>query len=456
MAHNLPEWILMECGAAMAGLTLVTVTPAFSARELGYVLGQSGSEAIYHAASVRGNALGPVVDAACEDHPEVRRRILLTDHEALFDGHDGGELREMRPGHIVQIQYTSGTTGFPRGALLHQKGLIQNARDVFRRSGSTADDSFLVMVPLFHTSGCAITVLGCFTTGATILLAPGFDPPMIVRVIEREKPTMTGGVPTMIFELIEEAEKTGRDVTSIRGITCGGAMVAPELARRAGKVFEAPIQILYGQTEASPGIAYGWPDDSEEDITGTIGQPLPHMDVAILEPGGGRVRATGEQGEICIRGYNVMAGYNYNPEATAETIDGEGWLRTGDLGTMDTRGYLKITGRVKEMIVRGGENLFPAEIENAMLEHPALAEVAVVGVPDEKWGELVACFMRAGDAEKPAPEALRAFIRERLAPHKTPAFWIWVEEWPMTGSGKIRKFAMAEAFARGEYQALTA
>ena len=456
MANNLPEWILMECASAMAGLTLVTVNPAFNAHELRYVLEQSGSEAVYYVSAVRGNPLTPIVETACAEVPEVQHQILLTDHDALFDGHDRGELRDTDPDDVVQIQYTSGTTGFPKGALLHQKGLIQNAQDVFRRSHATAKDSFLVMVPLFHTAGCAVTVLGCFTTGATILLAPGYDPQMIVRVIAREKPTMTGGVPTMIFGLIEEAEKTGHDVSSIRGITSGGAMVAPELARRARKVFGAAIQILYGQTEASPSITYGWTDDSEADITETIGQPLPHMDVAIIEPGGSRICDIGEQGEICVRGYNVMTGYNDNPEATAETIDADGWLRTGDLGTMDDRGYLKITGRVKEMIIRGGENLFPAEIENAMLEHPTLAEVAVVGVPDEKWGELVACFMRAADGEKPTADELKSFIRERLAPHKTPSFWIWVEDWPMTGSGKIQKFAMAEAFERGEYQALTA
>lgn len=456
MAHNLPEWILMECASAMAGLTLVTVNPAFNARELRYVLEQSNSEAIYYVAAVRGNSLGPIVEAACEDLPAIEHTILLTDHDALFSGHDRGEERTTEPDDVVQIQYTSGTTGFPKGALLHQKGLIQNAADIFRRTQASAEDSLVLMVPLFHTAGCAISVLGSLTHGMTILLAPGYDPQMIARVIERERPTMTGGVPTMLFGLVEEAEKTGRDLSSIKGVTCGGAMVAPELSRRVRKTIGATIQIIYGQTEASPGITMANREDAEEDLTQTIGQPLPHMDVAIIEPGGSRICDIGAQGEICVRGYNVMTGYNDNPEATAETVDTDGWLRTGDLGTMDDRGYLKITGRVKEMIIRGGENLFPAEIENAMLEHAALAEVAVVGVPDEKWGELVACFMRAAEGEKPTADELKSFIRERLAPHKTPSFWIWVEDWPMTGSGKIQKFAMAEAFERGEYQALTA
>ncbi|MEM8695324.1 MAG: AMP-binding protein [Pseudomonadota bacterium] len=456
MAHNLPEWILMECGAAMAGLTIVTVNPAFNARELRYVLEQSQAEAIYFVPAVRGNPLEPIVDAACEELDHIAHRILLTDHDVLFDGHDRGELRDTKPGNVVQIQYTSGTTGFPKGALLHQKGLIQNGFDIFQRWNAEAGESVVLAVPLFHTAGCAIIVCGGLSSGVTILLAPGFDPVMIVKVIERERPALAGGVPTMLFGMIEAAEQTGCDVTSVKALMCGGAMVAPELSRKARTVFDAPIQIVYGQTEASPGITYAWADDAEEDLTGTIGQPLPHMDVAVLEPGGSVICPTGEQGEICVRGYNVMTGYNDNPEATAETIDADGWLRTGDLGTMDARGYLKITGRVKEMIIRGGENLFPAEIENAMLEHPAIAEVAVVGVPDEKWGELVACFMRAENGQQPTAEELKAFVRERLSPQKTPAHWIWVDEWPLTGSGKIRKFAMAEAFEQGEYRASTA
>lgn len=456
-AHNLPEWILVELAASLAGLTMVTVNPAFNARELRYVLEQSGAEAVYFVESVRGNALGPIVSEASDGLSAVKHHILLTDHDALFDGHDRGELRETTPDDVVQIQYTSGTTGFPKGALLHQKGLIQNGHDIFDRWNAKAGESIILIVPLFHTAGCAIVTCGALASGMAILLAPGFDPQMIVRVAERERPALLGGVPTMLVGLLDVAEASGADVKSVKSFLCGGSMVAPELARRARKVFDAPVQIVYGQTEASPGITYSWADDSEEDITTTIGQPLPHMDVAILDPASNAICAIGEQGEICCRGYNVMTGYNDNPEATAETIDQDGWLHTGDLGTMDERGYLKITGRVKEMIIRGGENLFPAEIENAMLEHPAIAEVAVAGIPDDKWGELVACFMRAADgAAKPTPDELKAFVRERLSPQKTPAFWIWVDEWPLTGSGKIQKFALSEAFARGEYDALTA
>jgi fatty-acyl-CoA synthase len=232
----------------------------------------------------------------------------------------------------------------------------------------------------------------------------------------------------------------------------GGAMVAPELINRVRAAFGPTVQIVYGQTECSPVITMVWHDDELADLTGTIGQPLPNMDVAILDPKTGAVLPIGEQGEICTRGYHVMVGYNDNPEATAKAIDADGWLHTGDLGRMDSRGYVAITGRVKEMIIRGGENLFPAEIENAMLEHEDVGEVAVIGVPCPVYGEQVACFMKPKGGRRPDRAELKAFIRERLSPQKTPKHWLWVDQWPLTGSGKIQKFKLAEQFARGEHR----
>ena len=207
---------------------------------------------------------------------------------------------------------------------------------------------------------------------------------------------------------------------------------------------------VYNMPHPAPAITAVWPTDTGEQLTQTIGQPCSHMEVAIRSPSDNSICAIDEQGEICMRGYNMMRGYNDNPKATAETIDEEGWLHTGDLGTMAANGYLKITGRVKEMIIRGGENLFPAEIEAALLEHHAIAELAVAGVPDEKWGEIVAAFLRLAEgAQRPSDDELKAFVRERLSPQKTPAHWVWVEEFPLTGSGKIQKFALAESFAKG-------
>jgi fatty-acyl-CoA synthase len=304
-------------------------------------------------------------------------------------------------------------------------------------------------MPLFHTSGCAILVLGTIAAGATIALAPVFDPAAIVAAIERERPGFLLGVPTMLVALVDEALRSGRDVSSLKRIMSGGAMVAPELVRKAQAVFGATVQIVYGQTETSPGITVGWADDSLADLTGTIGQPLPGVDVAILDLGTRAVLPVGEQGEICTRGYHVMHGYDGDPGATAAAIDPDGWLHTGDLGRMDARGYLTITGRVKEMIIRGGENLYPAEIENVVLEHEAISEAAVVGVPCPTYGEQVVCFMRARCADRPREDELRAFVRERLSPQKTPKHWVWVDQWPLTGSGKIQKFVLAEQFRNG-------
>ncbi len=450
-ANNIPEWIIMEMACGLAGVILVTVNPSFQKNELKYVLEQSRAEAIYFIENFRGNPMGDIVRAACAEVPEIKHQIDLTDEKTLYAGSDMPHGRVVKPDDAAQIQYTSGTTGFPKGAVLHHNGLIQNGRDSQDRSGAKPGDQVVHFLPLFHTTGCALMVLGGFSSGVTIVLSPVFDPHMLIDVIVREKPRYLGGVPTMIVALIQVAKAKQADLSFIERIGSGGSMVAPELCKIAKEVFGVYIQIIYGQTETSPVIAQTWYDDSLEDLTQTIGQPLPYMDVAILDPQTNAVLPIGAQGEICARGYNVMHGYNDNPEATAAAIDKDGWLHTGDLGSMDSRGYVKITGRVKEMIIRGGENLFPVEIENALLEHPAIAEIAVVGVPDPKWGEEVACFMRSAGNEKPDFADLKAFIRERLSPQKTPTHWIWVNEWPLTGSGKIRKFKLREQFEAGEF-----
>lgn len=453
-APNIPEWVLLEFASAMAGLTLVTVNPAYQKRELRYVLEQSRAEAIYYVTDYRGNPMKEIADAVCDELPAVRHRILLTDHVALFEGEGAGALPDVAPEDDVQIQYTSGTTGFPKGALLHHTGLVRNAEAVMDRCGITSADRLVNNMPLFHTTGCAILVLGAASVGATVYLAPIFDPAMIITVVERERVTCLFGVPTMLIAMIETVRKTGQDTSSVRRVFSGGAMVAPELVKQSEAVLGSVVQIVYGQTEASPVITMAWPDDNLEDLTQTIGQPLDNVEVSIRDPQTNEVLPVDGQGEICARGYLVMTGYNDNPDATAAAIDNDGWLHTGDLGRMDARGYVRITGRVKEMIIRGGENLFPAEIENAMLEHDALAEVAVVGVPDEKWGEQVACFMRADSEARPDGAALKTFIRERLSPQKTPVYWVYVDEWPLTGSGKIQKFKLREAFEKGEFTPL--
>jgi fatty-acyl-CoA synthase len=448
-ANNCPEWVLLELGSAFAGIVLVTVNPASQRRELEHVLTQSRSEAIYCVESFRGTRLKAIADEACAALPHIRRVVLMTDEAAMFAGEDKGVLPEAIPADVVQIQYTSGTTGLPKGALLHHHGLLRNALDIMGRLGVEPGDVYLHHMPLFHTTGCAILVLGTLGVGGTLLLTPLFDPAVMVKLIERERPDYLLGVPTMVSAMIEQAR--GRALRGARGALSGGAMVSPELVRQAQKVFGVPIQIVYGQTECSPGITMSWPDDTIEDLTGTIGQPLPGVEVAILDPASGAILPIGEQGEICTRGYHVMTGYNDDPAATARTICPQGWLHTGDLGRMDARGYVRITGRLKEMIIRGGENIYPAEIENVLLEHEDIGEAAVVGVPCPVMGEQVACFLRPSGARRPEPDELKAFLRERLSPQKTPRHWIWIESWPLTGSGKIQKFVLSERFGKGEF-----
>jgi fatty-acyl-CoA synthase len=258
----------------------------------------------------------------------------------------------------------------------------------------------------------------------------------------------------MIVGLLESQARKPRDVSSIKTIASGGALVSTELARRARETFNVTVQIVYGQTETAPIITQGWADDSFANATETIGQPVPLIDVSIRDTQNNQVVPLGVVGEICCRGYLNMIRYNDNPKATAKTLDSDGWLHTGDLGTMDSQGYCRIAGRTREMIIRGGENLFPAEIENAMLEHEDLAEVAVVGISDEKWGEVVACFLRSEVESVPQADELKAFCRVRLSPQKTPQHWVYVDQWPLTASGKIQKFKLREMFEAGDIEAI--
>ncbi len=453
-SYNNPEWVLLEMAAGLAGLTLVTVNPSFQPREVKFVLEQSRSVALYAVESYRGNNMGDTARALAAEIPAIRDHIDMLDHDALFAGaDDGADLPSVDPMDAAQIQYTSGTTGFPKGAVLHHRGLTNNAFLHHDRFGFREGDVYINFMPMFHTGGCGVGALGTLSKAGTMIVVAIFDPGAVNAVIEAEKVTHFLGVPTMLVGMLEANKARPSDLSSVRGITSGGSMVAPELVKQVQAVFGCNVQIIYGQTECCPLLTMVWGDDSLEDATQTVGQPVPHTEMAILDTETNQVKAIGEIGEICARGYMKMLGYNDNPEATGKCIDAEGWLHTGDLGTMDARGYVKVTGRVKEMIIRGGENLFPAEIENAMLEHPNVAEVAVVGVPDDKWGEIVACFIRA-EGGKPEKADLVAHCRERLSPQKTPAHWVYVSEWPLTGSGKIQKFVLRDQFVEGQHVSL--
>jgi fatty-acyl-CoA synthase len=451
-APNVPEWVLLEYASALAGLTLVTANPAYRPRELKFVLEQSRAVGLFIVREYRGNPMAEIAAEVAGDIPALRQVVDLDDTAALFAGADAGVARpQVGPGDPAQIQYTSGTTGFPKGAVLHHRGVTNNARFYAGRLGARPGETVLNFMPMFHTAGCGLTTLGAAQTGGRMILAKLFDPGRMLDIVEAERVNVILGVPTMLVGLLEAQAARPRDVSSVRAAASGGSMVPPELVRRTGKVFGCTFQIVYGQTEFSPLLTLTHGDDSPEDLCETVGQAMPQTELSIRDPATNTVAPIGAVGEICVRGYATMLEYNDNPQGTAQAIDAQGWLHTGDLGSMDARGFLKVTGRVKEMIIRGGENLFPAEIENVLLEHPDVAEVAVIGAPDARWGEVPICFVRLAPGACLDPDALKAHCRERISPQKTPAQWIAVSEWPLTGSGKIQKFVLRDRFVAGEF-----
>jgi len=335
--------------------------------------------------------------------------------------------------------------------VLHHRGLTNNSRHGLARLKALRGETVLNPMPMFHTAGCSILTLGSVQHGCRMVLARFFNPGPMLDIIESERVGLMFGVPTMLIAMLEAQAAKPRDVSSVRIACSCGSMVPPELVRRVTGTFGCAFETVYGQTETSPLLTQSQIDDSFDDLCNTVGQPMPQTEISIRDPATNEVVAVNAIGEICARAYSLMLEYNDNPEATAATIDSDGWLHTGDLGAMDERGYVRVTGRVKEMIIRGGENLFPAEIENVLLEHPDVLETAVVGAPDEKWGEIVVCFVRLSPGAALNTPALIAHCRERISPQKTPAHWIEIAEWPLTGSGKIQKFVLRERFERGEF-----
>ena len=451
-APNIAPWLLMEYGCALAGLVLVTANPSFQANELRYVVEQSGAVGLFLVDSHRGNPMAAIANEAMASVDAVREVVDLNSNDALFaHGDRPPGLAAVAPADAAQIQYTSGTTGFPKGAVLSHRGLVNNARFFARRALTDASSVYANFMPLFHTAGCATGALGSLQAGCRMLLMEQFNAAVLAERIESEGITGFFAVPTMLVALLESLDQAQRDVSSLVTITTGGAPVAPELVARVRARLGCHLLTAFGQTEASPMISLNHPYVPPQHIASSAGQPLARTEVAIRSTGENGAPANeivpiGERGEICVRSYGVMLAYNDNPDATASAIDAEGWLHTGDLGTLDAQGFLRITGRVKDMIIRGGENHFPAEIENALLTHASVAEVAVVGLPDPKWGEIIGAFVRTENNAVLDIDALRVHCRSLLSPQKTPAVWEQVEGFPLTGSGKVRKHIIREQF----------
>lgn len=447
-APNIAEWVILQYGAALAGLVLVTANPALRAAELEYVLNQSNAAGIVYVNGYRGTDMAAIVATALPHSPRVREAISFADWNTEVRGFTGPDrpLPVVRPTDPAQIQYTSGTTGFPKGAVLHHRGLITNAAYVHRRAAFPIHGVWATGLPMFHTAGCGMSVLGSASSHATLVILQTFIPALALAAIETWKADLFGGVPAMFAAILATEGLENYDLSSVEVTASGGDAVPVPMARRVEEVFGSRFSTVYGQTELSPIIAQTSPLDADEKRLNTTGRPLWQVEVKIIDATDGAIVDRGTAGEICARGDQAMLGYFDMPDATAETIDADGWLHTGDLGSLDAGGYLTVTGRLKDMIIRGGENIYPREIEAVLQSHPAVQSAAVFGRHDDQWGEAVVAVITATDPAAPPTRAeLQAFVREQLAPHKTPKEWYVVAALPANAMGKIQKFKLHDA-----------
>jgi fatty-acyl-CoA synthase len=451
-APNCAEWVLLQQGASLAGLVLVTVNPANRQLELDHILQRSRAVGIFHATEYRGFDMAGAVRAARAAAPELREAVDFTGWAEFLATSDGSKmLPAINPGDPAQIQYTSGTTGFPKGALLHHRGILNASRFVARGAGVTDGAVWINAMPMFHIGGGALTEIGTFAFRGTYVLMPAFDAELLLELIETYRGTITLVVPTMLSALLTHPDLGKRDTRSLRSIMSGASFVPAELVIRAKAAFGCQFSIVFGQTELHGVVTQTHLDDSAEDQSRTIGRPLPLVEVKIADPESGATVPVGTRGEICARGYQTMLEYFEEPDQTELTLSKDGWLRTGDLASMDHRGYLTITGRLKDMIIRGGENIYPREIEDVLDSHPGVASAIVVGVPDETWGEQVGAVIVPADPQSPpSPETLRAYCRERLAGFKAPSFWYFTNSLPTTATGKTQKYIVRDRITRGE------
>jgi fatty-acyl-CoA synthase len=453
-AANCAEWLIVQHGLSLAGMALVPINPAFRTRELETILRDSEAVAVFYQPKFRDNDIEASLDALADRLPKLKRRVRIEDCQAFFADHDPATpLPDVRPDEILQIQFTSGTTGAPKGACLHHLGTVNSTRFVAERAGFPEGGVWLNAMPMFHVGGNVVTGMATLNLRGTYVLAPAFEPALILELIESEGANASLLVPTMILALLEHPDFARRDHSSMKTVLTGASTVPEALVERTKSTFGCNVVILFGQTELNGVVTSTSLDDSTEDQAQTLGRPLPRLEMRIADPVSGATQPIGVSGEICVRGYQNMAGYCGAPEQTAATIDNDGWLHMGDLGSMDSRGYIRITGRLKDMVIRGGMNIYPREIEETLFAHPKVADASVIGLADERWGEIIAAVVRPADATNPpTADELHAWCREKIAAHKTPAAWYLVDAYPMTASGKIQKFVLKQWIVEGRLQ----
>jgi fatty-acyl-CoA synthase len=449
LAASTPESYLLSFATAMARLVLVPMNPLLRSGEIEHILARSGAVAAFIATEHRGNDLGRVLAALEPRLPALREITSFAEWPALVEAGMADErpLPPPAPDDVAQLVYTSGTTGAPKGAMLTHRGLSNAARFSGARFGIGAGDVYVSTIPLYHVGGQAVTFM-VVQALATNVLVTQFDAGLHLELLETERATHTVGVPTMFQEVIVHPTFGQRDLSALRALSSGGALVPVELIRHLERSLGVQTTIVFGQTETSGYISQTFPDDDPDDKSTTVGQLLPHLEGRVVDTERGVVVPVGDVGELQVRGVGVMAGYFDEPEQTAATIEPDEWLHTGDLVTMDERGRLRVTGRLKDMIVTGGVSVYPAEIEAVIIEHPTVAEVAVIALPHDRWGEAVVAVVRPVPGVAADAQVLEQFSRERLAPYKVPKRWVFTDEVPMTASGKVQKYLLQQWLSR--------
>jgi fatty-acyl-CoA synthase len=453
-APNCAEWVLVQYATARLGAILVNVNPAYRSHELGYVLRQAGIRVLVSAPSFRTSDYVAMIDEVRRggDCPALETVIVLGSPEwaaIASTGVDRAALDE-RAGTLgfddaINIQYTSGTTGFPKGATLTHHNILNNGYFVGHLLGYSEHDRVCIPVPFYHCFGMVMGNLGATANGSTMVIpAPAFEPAATLQAVQDERCTSLYGVPTMFIAELSLPDFGRYDLSSLRtGIMAGSPCPVEVMKRVVTEMNMAEVTIMYGMTETSPVSTMTRRDDDLDHRTATVGTVMPHVEVQIVDPASGLTVARGATGEVCTRGYSVMLGYWDAPEQTAEAIDDGGWMHTGDLGTMDDDGYVAIVGRIKDMVIRGGENIYPREIEEFLYTHPDIDDVQVIGVPDERYGEELMAWVRQRPGTEPLTvERLRAHCTGRLAHYKIPRYLHLTDEFPMTISGKVRKVEM--------------
>jgi fatty-acyl-CoA synthase len=459
---NNAEWVTLQYATAKAGAIMVNVNPAYRTSELAYALGQSRVSTLVLAPRFRQADYLDMLDRVAGELPALNRRVVLgTDTPAGAMGWDqlreagdrvpADRLRErealLQFDDPINIQYTSGTTGFPKGATLSHHNILNNGFFIGEGCRYTDADRVCIPVPLYHCFGMVLGNLACTTHGATMVYpAEAFDPEATLAAVQSERCTALYGVPTMFIAELEHPRFHEFDYSSLRtGIMAGSPCPVEVMKKVQADMHMAEVTICYGMTETSPVSFQSGTDDPVDKRVSTVGRVHPHVEVKVVDPDSGRVVPRGIPGELCTRGYVVMLGYWDNEEATGEAIDRAGWMHTGDLATLDEDGYANVVGRIKDMVIRGGENVYPREVEEFLYQHPAVGDVQVVGVPDERYGEELCAWVRLREGQAVSGEELREWCRGKIATFKIPRYWRFVDEFPMTVTGKVQKFKMREA-----------